>query len=426
MRNKKMKEAQEVKNRFDYLDGLRGIAAIIVVMHHGVLFFDFGLYSGLSSDAKFPSWDLWLSGKPILLLFFAGNFSVCVFFLLSGFVLAHIYSRADSSPLELMIKRYIRLTVPISGANLLLLAVGLLTLGLPVLGPIVPLVPGASGYELTLSNAVAAFMACMKESLFTAQFTGIKVPTFNGVLWTMQIEFVGSALLILTFWVARKLRPGSIVPTAAAICSLFIVFEWQSQLALMAAGPVFYWLFGARELQVSTKRELIGGAGIFFGIFLGTLPESSLRLGICNVLLRFSGADPAALLSKSLVPWVPFQFLPVSLWHGAGAVMLLAGVFCSRQMRLMLSSRLALFLGYISFPVYLMQTNVSHLTEQPVFAFLVSQGINGTVAMILAVAFFVLASVGVAFVFAGVFEGRAIRWSGLVSAWIVRPLRSVC
>lgn len=404
-----------MKDRFSYLDGLRGIAALIVVIHHGFLFFDWGLYSGVPSEAKFQPWDLWLSGKPVLLLFFAGNFAVTIFFILSGFVLSHVFSRSDLSPAQLIVKRYVRLIVPVTAASIFALIVGLIAFASPAAQRYIPLNAGASSWVFSFKGMWESVSICIREALFTAPFTGVTLPTFNGVLWTMQVEFIGSVLLISTFWVAKRAMPRAPLSFAAGAAVLFLILEWQSRLSLFAAGLVLYWAFGARIQRVSKAREAAGIILISCGIFLGTMPESALRDSISNYLLNFSGYDPVVILSKSLVPWVPFAYLPVEMWHAAGAVLLLTGVLLSERARRFLSARIFLFLGYVSFSIYLVQANVRNFTAQPTFVFLQSIGMGHTEAMLCAVAVFAAATLLIGYVFANLVEGRSISWSGIAA-----------
>lgn len=118
-------------SRFAHLDGLRGWAALLVVFHHGMLALDFALYSGQRVDSR-TSWDIWLSGTPFFPLAPAGNVAVCTFFILSGYVLAHAYTRSRQVWLALAVRRYLRLGLPILagfGFSFLLLRLGLLGTG---------------------------------------------------------------------------------------------------------------------------------------------------------------------------------------------------------------------------------------------------------------------------------------------------------
>lgn len=116
------------KNRFAYLDGMRGWAALLVVLHHGILAVDFALFTGQPSKSRGHG-DLWLSGTPFFPLAAAGNAAVCIFFALSGFVLAHAYSHSRQYWLTLAVRRYLRLGLPMLAGCLiawLLLALGLM------------------------------------------------------------------------------------------------------------------------------------------------------------------------------------------------------------------------------------------------------------------------------------------------------------
>ena len=99
------------KNRFAYLDGLRGWAALLVVFHHGIIAIDFALYTGQPSESRGRG-DLWLSGTPFVPLAASGNLAVCIFFALSGFVLTHAYINSRQYWLSLVARRYLRLGLP--------------------------------------------------------------------------------------------------------------------------------------------------------------------------------------------------------------------------------------------------------------------------------------------------------------------------
>lgn len=327
-----------MKGRFEYLDGLRGIAALIVVIHHGLILFTFGLYSGQLVDSRF-SWDIRLSGEPFL-LFFAGNFAVAIFFLLSGFVLSHVFSRSDAGPITLVIKRYVRLTIPIVAASLFAFSVAIVGLAIPAIHAYVPVGPGLS--NLSAASVLAGLSFCLREAFVHATITGMKGGTYNGVLWTMQIEFYGSMLLIAMFWAARKLARSQAATLyyASAIAAVLLLLEYQSQLSLFLAGVLFYRLVHGRKLGESAAKEFCAAILLLGGLYLGTMPESPLRPELQNVLLRATGTDLQTMADHTVLgpllhhfnlpTWVPFPFLPVPLWRGAGAVLVLAAVMLAR------------------------------------------------------------------------------------------------
>jgi peptidoglycan/LPS O-acetylase OafA/YrhL len=77
----------EMTAKLDYLDGVRGIACLIVVMDHWLTM---GMPQNPLSASLYPQtsvfWEPWLFHTPLRIAI-AGEFAVAVFFVLSGFVL---------------------------------------------------------------------------------------------------------------------------------------------------------------------------------------------------------------------------------------------------------------------------------------------------------------------------------------------------
>lgn len=98
--------------RIDSLNSLRGLAALIVLLHHCYYMLDGSKTGELSIVRLSP-----------LRLFIAGHAAVIVFFLLSGFVLALPYRSEQPNALCFIIRRACRIYIPFASAIFLSAAV---------------------------------------------------------------------------------------------------------------------------------------------------------------------------------------------------------------------------------------------------------------------------------------------------------------
>ena len=108
--------------RYAYLDGLRGVAALTVVLCHFVLAFQPALLSGKAGQGAAAA-GTGLAQTP-LVLFWSPDCAVHVFFVLSGFVLSSAMAGQPAGRQlarlgALLVRRWVRLAGPILGSSLL-------------------------------------------------------------------------------------------------------------------------------------------------------------------------------------------------------------------------------------------------------------------------------------------------------------------
>lgn len=330
-----MKNATQVElGRDNQLDGLRGLAALVVVVSHGILAFDFAFYTG-QPEHSLVAWDIYLSGAPFLLPML-GNLAVCVFFLMSGYVLSLSFSKTHLGVIALFIKRYTRLVLPILTVCLIsyaLLAAGFMkNSNLAVISKSIWLA-GQMQQEPSLALA-------FKEGVFGAVF--LNAATYDGALWTMSIEMWGSVLLIAVFGIthALKFEVGQRkMRCQIAVFLMLAIVGFNSYLSLFALGALL-------SLTQIHKRV---GSGLGFvlllvGLFLGSIPYSAAPWDIVR---------PFVALAIPATPGMPYPHSAISFVHAIGAVFILVAAQAFTPFRRMLSTRLFQFLGEISFPLYL-------------------------------------------------------------------------
>jgi hypothetical protein len=63
MKPKNITALSGITGRFEHLDGLRGVSALVVIMCHGLNTFDLALETGDPASSH-SHWDIWLSGAP--------------------------------------------------------------------------------------------------------------------------------------------------------------------------------------------------------------------------------------------------------------------------------------------------------------------------------------------------------------------------
>ncbi|EGG31934.1 acyltransferase [Paenibacillus sp. HGF5] len=312
-----------------YLDGLRGLAALIVVVSHFFQVFAPSVFEGREEIEHFAFEGI--AARTPFNLLFNGNFSVCLFFVLSGYVLSYrffgtgdrfiVYSSA--------IRRYFRLALPALASVFLAYLILVLDLG---------------AYDnirgMTLSSmpdpfaADANLLVMLKESLLHTFFT--YGSQYNPVLWTMTYELFGSFMIFVFLIVCGRHRIRYAV-YAILIC-LFIDSYYLGFVLGMLLSDVKN---NGRERPALIHRSWIQLLLLCAGIYLGSYPYIAPQGTVYSVL-----------------QWGAPNFDFFVFYHVIGSFLILTVLLHSSRMQSIFSHRFFAYLGKISFSLYLVHFTV--------------------------------------------------------------------
>ncbi len=172
-----------------YLDGLKGIGCVLVFMTHFVFAFYYGMYHYEPESCHLPgNLDIWIGKSPLNLLF-NGNTAVRLFLVLSGYLLCRTYflTKDKGRLLNSAKKRYLRLMPAVLVVNVAVFV--LMCLGL-YRNNEAALLAGSKEWFAGFNMFAPSVWGMLKESLYGCYLFGSN--DYNGVLWTMQILFVGA------------------------------------------------------------------------------------------------------------------------------------------------------------------------------------------------------------------------------------------
>ncbi|WP_297842548.1 acyltransferase [Pseudomonas sp.] len=331
----------ERRHTFEFINGLRGLAALQVVALHYCSSF----LPRLARAAQFAHYDLEtrLDHSPAFFMI-DGYSAVYLFFVMSGFVLAPSFLASNSGIGMQTAKRFTRLYLPVVGALAFALVLILL---LPSAKESVA-IQGHSGWVHTLSENPLTVVAIVREfalnsmllsyngtSIFNHLLTLPPVTqSLDAPLWTIHFEFWGSVLVILVCAAYRRLPR----PIFWFLFAVLLVCTGYTYFSLFLVG---FALFTARERLMRRSGSFYPAAG-FAMVAISIVVSSSVHLEqfipVADAMNRFAGA---ALENP--------EFLQRQLC----AIMLFVGVILIGPYRRWLESKWALWLGRISFSLYL-------------------------------------------------------------------------
>ena len=327
--------------RITQLDGLRGLAALVVVIHHLMLTIP-AMAIGYQDPTKVDAALGWLVFSPLHILW-NGSAAVDVFFVLSGFVLILPLTRRRPDWRSYYPKRLLRLYLPVWGSVIL---AALLVL----------LIHRSSGDgQSWWTNS--QLMSLHPDDLVSNALLLAGATSLNSPLWSLQWEIWFSLLLPLFFLLARtwsrgwwiKLAALAVLSTVGSIVHMDALFY----LPIFGFGAVL--AVEGDRLRTITASWGTGHWGLAF---------------VVSLLMLNAAWDVRA--------YIPGNGEIVAL----GALLLVAIFICARGAARVGDSRIAQWLGRISFSLYLV-----HVPVLLSLTFLIRDpGISVPVALVVCVA----------------------------------------
>ncbi|MES2095037.1 MAG: acyltransferase [Actinomycetota bacterium] len=317
--------------RLGALDGLRGVAALVVVLHHLLLMAGPELRRLNGSGVGSVFW--WLSQTPLKLLT-AGSEAVLLFFVLSGLVVALPGLKSGRfSWIGFLSGRVVRLYVPVWAS-------------IAIATAFVWFLPRNSSAVTPGSWMATSQATTTGWDRFFSQVSLTRVSyDVNNVLWSLRWELVFSVLLPL--FVALAIIVGRYWAVALASAWLLSTVGILTNVDALRYLPVFFigTLFAVRleEIREWSRRRLLGphprrnGAALVIGS-LGLLIGHWLLLGVV----------PAGSLGNTLLR-------QLSVLGSAGVLLAAVGVPVVRRA---LESRIVQWFGLISFSLYLVHVPI--------------------------------------------------------------------
>lgn len=266
--------------RLPFLEGLRGLAALYVVLSHFCSMADGRRAAGWVSHA--PDWLYRTMGA-----FWYGNLAVAAFIVLSGFCLQlSLFNRADGKIANLKVfylRRARRILPPYYAALLASIAVALLVTQHQKVPPFDRYVP------VTVDNVLA-------HVFLVHNFVPAWMYKINGVLWSIAIEAQLYVVFPLLVFGVAKLGRISVL----AICS---ALAWLAVLYIPVAPKLYPWyaplfVLGMVSAHLAFRPNLL----------MGTRPWIARMVG-CAAL---GGTIGAAVQDAPLYVQDPFVGLAVA------------------------------------------------------------------------------------------------------------------
>jgi peptidoglycan/LPS O-acetylase OafA/YrhL len=323
-------EVQQTQRKLLYFESLRGVAAVVVIFSHfaNAFFPAASIHPGLASRSAI---DPLLHNTPLGIVL-AGNFAVCLFFVMSAYVLVRPYflSKRQDVLTSAAVRRYVRLMPPAAISILIgyiVLSLGLFTAHGQAAVTRSPWLSAQWHFAPNLGDAVY-------QAFFGAFFN--QTVTYNPLLWTMTTEFLGSLLIFAVAALFGGLTRRWIIYVVLAV--LLARTYYLGFIVGMAMADYFSSPRSWVRTTFARTRGRYFAILLLVGLVLGAYPSDDF---VGQTLYR-----------GLMVPGFSTVQL-MTFWHTLGAILAVTSILCWTSAKTFLSNRWLVQLGKMSFSIYL-------------------------------------------------------------------------
>lgn len=322
------------------VESVRGLACFVVLLSHLSLTFFPYLHNAAGPDSLNYPIQHWIYHSP-LAFFYSGSAAVSVFFALSGYILAMVVFRSATPKkrvLGMAFRRYPRLMLPALASCCLayLVLTGIevdksaLTAWIQQYGDFQPTLKGA-----IYSGAIRSFFA-------------YGYSPYNPVLWTMFIELLGSVVVYALCWNKLVVK----IPFLALIVALVTV--------VLTVTETVHLVVGLGMLA------FLGGYGFSqLGAYLKPYMQSHMPWLFLVMGLYLAGAHSGS----AAYGWITLLLGVYTdlLCHCLAALLLVYAVIFNPRLHALMAAHLPVWMGKMSFSVYLLHLLVINTLGVVVF-----------------------------------------------------------
>ena len=314
------------KPRYEILDGLRGVAAVLVVLFHLL-----ETYSGCQAHQIINH----------------GYLAVDFFFVLSGFVIGYAYDdRWDKMTTWGFFKRRLVRLQPmvimgtVVGACFYLFGQGD---GFPLIGNV-------PGWKVLLAFVMGCLMIPCGAGMDIRGWG--EMNSFNGPNWSLTWEYVGNILYALVFRRLPKIGL-AILAAAAAFCTLDLCLDWNV-FGLLTEGHAGHRYTVIGGWSLTSEQVYVGLTRLFYPFIIGLLISRigkfiKVKNGFwwCSLILAVLFSIPCVGGADNVLNGVYnatciLILMPLVVMMGAGS-----------HIKGEKSAKVCNFLGEISYPLYI-------------------------------------------------------------------------